>query len=192
MNKCIVLLIAVLFITAGLNAQELNNQETHQYKIVKITKDIVVDGVLDESVWDDIKSLGDLTYSFPVDDKMVEEAYQTEVKLCYDEKNIYISAVCKGSGPFVIPSLKRDNNQFWDGDVFSISFDPVNERNLGIGFGTNPSGVQFDVLFSANTGTRTGGGGGGAFNVAWNTKWESNSKYYDDYWVTEMAIHLKL
>ncbi len=186
----VLLLLGLQLISLGLIAQEVNNQETHQYKIIKVDQTINIDGKLDEPIWNELESMGDMTYSFPVDDEMVEEAYQTVVKLCYDDKNIYVSAICKGPGPYVIPSLKRDNNQFWDGDVFSISFDPVNERNLGIGFGTNPSGVQFDVLFSANTGTRTGGGGGG-FNVAWDTKWESNSTYYNDHWVAEMAIPFK-
>jgi len=177
----------LLLIVNVLLGQSVNNQETHQYDIKRTSADIKVDGVLDEEVWNETAAVGDFWYSFPVDDKAVEEEFQTEVKITYDDRFIYVSAKCKGHGPFLMPTLKRDSEMFWSGDVFSIVFDPINEKTNGANFGTNPAGVQFDVLIGANTGTRSGGGGGG-FNVAWDNKWTSNSKEYGDYWTTEMAI----
>ena len=182
----------MLISIAPVFSQATNNQNTHTYKIFKTTEEIKVDGELNEEVWQNTGKVGSFWYSFPVDDKEVEAEYQTEVMLTYDDKNIYIAAVCHGDGPFVIPSLKRDNNQFWRGDVFSVVFDPVNERTNAFGFGTNPSGVQHETLIGANTGTRGGGGGGrGGFNTAWDNKWVTNSKQHTDRWTTEMAIPFK-
>ena len=167
--------------------QGAENQQTHQFLINKTSEKIEIDGLLDENVWDQIQPVGKFWYSFPIDDRAVENDYQTEVKVTYDDKFLYISAVCYGPGPFIIPSLKRDNRQFWSGDVFSIAIDAVNERTNGYSFGTNPAGVQFDTQIGANTGTR-GNSSGSGFNVAWDNKWYTNSTSYEDKWVTEMAI----
>lgn len=190
MKKILPFLLCGMLGTFGLQAQKTNNQQTHIYQIFKTSETIKIDGVLDDPVWQSTAKVGKFWYSFPVDDREVEAEYQTEVMLTYDDKFIYVAAICHGPNPYIIPSLKRDNNDFWDGDVFSLVFDAVNERTNAASFATNPAGVQFDVLIGANTGTR-GGGGSGGFNRAWDNKWLVNSKAYTDHWTTEMAIPFK-
>lgn len=169
-----------------------SNQETHRYNITKIKGAIKVDGVLEEEEWGALPQAGKFTYSFPVENELVEDAHQTEVKIAYNDKFIYVSAKCYGSSDeIVIPTLKRDNGLIWTGDIFGVTFDAVNERTNGFGFITSPAGVQLDTQFDANTGTRGGGGGGNRFNTAWDAKWIVNSKKYDDYWTAEFAIPFK-
>lgn len=172
-------------------SQSVNNQETNQFVIKRTSEKIVIDGKLDEQVWADTESIGDFTYSFPVDDKLVEKEKQTEVRMTYNDKFIYISAVCYGDEAIIMPSLKRDAGEFWDGDMFGFVIDPVNEKTNGFGFYTNSAGVQFDVLIGANTGTRGGSGGGSGFNSAWDNKWVTNSSVQGTKWITEMAIPFK-
>ena len=90
-------------------AQRTNNQETHKYKIYKTTAVITVDGELSEYIWSTTDKFDDFWYGFPYDDHAVEAEYQTEVMMTYDDKYIYIAAICHGPGPYIIPSLKRDN-----------------------------------------------------------------------------------
>ncbi|HFA50290.1 MAG TPA: hypothetical protein ENJ95_14860 [Bacteroidetes bacterium] len=192
MKKVPPFILFLLLCSPLLIAQKTGNQDTHRYKIYKTKETVKVDGVLDETVWQSTPKVGKFWYSFPVDDREVEQEYQTEVMLTYDEKNIYIAAICHGEGPFVIPSLKRDNQRFWRGDVFSVVFDAVNERTNAAGFATNPAGVQHETLIGANTGTRGGRrGGSSGFNTAWDNKWRCNSKQFADRWTTEMAIPFK-
>ena len=190
MKKIWPFIVCLCWGSTSLLGQKTNNQDTHTYKIFRTSESIKVDGELNEVVWQNTAKVGPFWYSFPVDDKAVEDEHQTEVMLTYDDKNIYIAAICHGKGPLVIPSLKRENNEFWNGDVFSVVFDAVNERTNAAGFGTNPAGVQHETLIGANTGTR-GGGGSGGFNTAWDNKWLTNSKQYADRWTTEMAIPFK-
>ncbi len=190
MTKQLLPICALFLMYLCASSQTKNNQETHTYQINKTSETITVDGELGEEVWAGIEPFDQFWYSFPVDDRAVEPEYQTEVRMTYDDRFIYVAAICYGDGPFIIPSLKRDNNQFWSGDVFSIAIDAVNERTNGYGFATNPAGVQHDTQFGANTGTR-GGGGGSGFNTAWDNKWIANSKQYPDKWTTEMAIPFK-
>ncbi len=175
-----------------LQGQTYKNQESHQYTIKRSLSDIKVDGIIDEEAWENIEPMGDFWYSFPVDNKPSEKEFQTEVKITFDDAHIYIAAICYGKGPFVMQSLKRDNMQIWEGDVFGVTIDPVNEKTNAYSFATNTAGVQSDVLVGANTGTRTGGGSSGnGFNSAWDNKWVCNSTEYEDRWVTEIAIPFK-
>jgi len=172
-------------------AQRTVNQETHTYKIHKSSESITADGELNEDIWSTADKVGEFWHSFPSDDRAVETEYQTEVMMTYDDKNIYIAAICHGSGKLVIPSLKRDNDQFFSGDVFGVVFDAVNERTNGAVFSTNPAGVQHDMQVGANTGIRASLLRSSGFNRAWDSKWVVNSKRYPDKWVTEMAIPFK-
>ncbi len=185
------LLFFILILCQVVFCQSSDNQEKFQFDMVRTSEDIKVDGVLDEVVWSEVESIGDFWYSFPVDDEVVEKENQTEVRVVYDDKNIYISAICFSTSPLIMPSLKRDAFVFWDGDVFGVTFDPVNEKTNGFSFNTNSAGVQFDVLIGANTGTRGGGGGSGGFNSAWDNKWISNATVHSDRWIVEMSIPLK-
>lgn len=179
----IILLLSVAFSTYPQDS----NQDTHQYSITRTDKTINVDGVLADEEWSSFPVTDKFFYSFPVENEVVEDAYQTEVKMTYDDRYIYVAAKCYvRSEEIVIPTLKRDNGQFWSGDIFLVAFDPINERTNGYGFGTNAAGVQLDTQFDGNTGTR--GGGGGSFNIAWDAKWIVNSKRYAEYWTTEIAI----
>ena len=191
MGKVNICLFFTLIGGVELLAQSGLNQESSTYQIYKTLEKITIDGDLREGIWASTDKVGDFWYSFPVDGKLAEEEYQTEVMLTYDDEFIYVAAICHGSGPFVIPTLKRDSRQFWTGDVFAVSFDPVNERTNGVAFATNPAGVQNDMQFSANTGTRASIRISSGFNGAWDSKWVTNSTQYPDRWVTEMAIPFK-
>ncbi|MCB0686844.1 MAG: carbohydrate binding family 9 domain-containing protein [Saprospiraceae bacterium] len=166
-------------------------QDTYQLQIKRTSEAIEIDGVLDEEIWSVTAVASDFWLSFPVDDRRVEKELQTEVRMCYDETNIYLAAICHGGGPYVIQSLKRDNMQFWKGDAFAVVFDPVNEKTAGVYFGTNPSSVQTDALVSGQTGRRGNTRGSSGINNAWDNKWYCKSKTYTNYWTIEMAIPFK-
>ena len=110
--------------------------------------------------------------------------------MAYDDKNIYVFAICHGKEPYLIPSLKRDGDGFFSSETFMISFDPGNERTTGFAFATNSEGVQLDNQLSGNLGTRSGGSNGG-FNIAWNNIWKSETKKHGDYFTLEMSIPFK-
>ena len=175
-----------------LNAQEdgLRLRDEYQYNISRTQESINVDGQLNEAIWQQAQKATDFFYITPIDNKQVEQIDQTDVMMTYDDRNIYVAAICRGEPPFLVTSLKRDGNSFWDGDTFMVSFDPGNERTNGYGFATNSAGVQFDTELAGNLGTRNGGGSSG-FNRAWNNKWRCETKVYGDHYVIEIAIPFK-
>ncbi len=191
-NAWILGLAAVLFGMTALNAQDngLANRDEYQYNIKRTSESINVDGVLSEAVWQQAQTTTDFYYILPIDNKKVELADQTRVMMTYDDRNIYVAAICYGESPYLVTSLKRDGNTFWDGDTFMVSFDPGNERTNGYAFATNAAGVQFDTELAGNLGTRSGGNSGG-FRSAWNNKWRSETTVNGDHYIIEIAIPFK-
>lgn len=165
-------------------------QDRYRININRTAEPIIIDGELSEEVWQEAPMVTDFWMSFPVDNERADAAFQTEVRITYDDTNIYIGAVCKGPGPFIIPTLKRDSRTFWSGDAFAVVFDPVNKRTNGFSFGVNPGGVQNESLVTGQTGTR-GSNNTSGINTAWDNKWNTNVKIYDDKWTAEMAIPFK-
>lgn len=165
-------------------------RDQYQYHIKATSEPIQLDGVLNESVWQSAQKAENFFYITPIANKQVEERDQTEVMMTYDDRNIYVAAICHGEEPYNVNSLKRDGNGFWGSETFMISFDPGNERTTGLAFATNSEGVKFDNQLSGNLGTRSGGSSGG-FNVAWNNKWQVETKKYGDHFIIEISIPFK-
>lgn len=155
----------------------------------------MVDGKLDEPDWQLAEKAKNFWMCYPVDNKQVAPEIQTEVQLTYDENFIYVGAICFGPNDYIIPTLKRDSRDFWDGDAFAVLFDPVNEATNGFNFAVNPAGVQVEMLISGRTGTRSSrlssSGGSSGINTAWDNKWFVEVQTAMDHWTVEMAIPFK-
>ncbi len=178
------------FFTWAQTDRNSNLQKNYQLKISKSASPIIIDGKVNEEAWRNADVADNFWMSYPIDDRRAEKEIQTEVRLTYDDQNVYISAICYGPNDYIVKSLKRDNQEFWDGDSFSLVFDPVNERTNGFSFSVNPSNVQYDALISGQTGRR-GGGSNSGISSAWDNKWISEIRTYIDRWIVEIAIPFK-
>lgn len=143
-------------------------------------EEIELDGLLNESIWQEVTPATNFWQHFPTDS--LQSTYQTEIKMLYNEKYLYIGIVVSAPGKdYVIPSLRRDFLALGN-DNISLLFDTFNDGNNAFFFGTNPKGVQREALIS---------GGGADFNdfrSTWDVKWENASKIYDDHYTAEMKI----
>ncbi|MEZ4904802.1 MAG: DUF5916 domain-containing protein [Spirosomataceae bacterium] len=148
---------------------------------VKLTNEkIKIDGVLDETVWQNTPSVGEFWQYFPAD--TVKAQLQTEIRITYDNKNIYVSSKCYARDKkFVILSYRRDYRAGGNDNV-SFVFDTFNDRTNAFLFGMNPMGVMREALLF------NGAVDNGFFSEFWDNKWTGQAKIYDDYWTTEMAI----
>jgi hypothetical protein len=151
-------------------------------RIARATGEIRLDGVPDEEAWRNAEPATAFHQNFPADS--VVAASRTEVRLAYDERFLYLSAVCRDSlsGPYVMQSLKRDFS-FPVNDGFAVFLDAFNDRTTGLNFTLNPWGVQREGLLND----------GGQFGVttSWDGKWFGEAKRFGDRWTLEMAIPFK-
>ena len=147
---------------------------------VKISTPPIIDGILNDSVWNKAIPTSDFLQQEPVAGKPPTQ--KTVVKILYDDDNLYVSFMCYDTEPnkIVARALKLDGAWGAD-DNISILFDTFNDKRNGYWFGTNPLGMRDDALFSGGSGFR-------GFNEQWNGVWDVRSAIVDSGWSTEIII----
>ena len=155
------------------------HQQTYRLHINKITEPIKLDGELNEASWKTKEVATGFWQSRPIDTSYAHR--QTEVRMSYDDKNIYIGVIAYDTNYHVIQNLRRDT-RFFDNDAFTVIIDPVNQRTNGFMFQVSAYNVQSeDLIFS----------GSDNFNLSWDNKWFSKTKLYPSFWTVEIAIPFK-
>ncbi len=155
---------------------------TKSFTVQLISENIELDGALDEQFWENVDGPNEFQQYFPSDSILAEN--QTDIKMVYDNKTLYIGIKVKSVGDdWVIPSLRRDFRASGNDNV-NLVFDTFNDGTNAFMFGINPYGVQREVLISGG-GTDLRG-----FNSAWDVKWKGESKRYEGYYTAELAIPL--
>lgn len=176
-NQICLILFFIVLASSTINAQGL--------QIKRTTEPIVIDGEMSEEVWQSADVATDFRQYFPYDSSLAMA--QTEVRLLYDEKFLYIIAKMYNLGDereYVVPSLRRDfRGSAFDG--FTIVLDTYKDKTNAFLFGVNPEGVQREGLIS-NGGTSSRGNGG--LSLTWDNKWLAEAKIYDGFWIAEAAI----
>jgi uncharacterized protein DUF5916/cellulose/xylan binding protein with CBM9 domain len=171
------LLICALSIFAV--AQKKNSQ--FQFHIQKTTKPVAIDGSDEEPAWQEAETATNFFMVLPMDTSRA--LVRTDIKMTYDDRNIYIIAICwlpKKGQPYMVESLRRDFT-FGRNDNFIFFLDTYNDLTNGYTFGANAAGAQWDgTLYE-----------GGKADLNWDNKWISVVKNYDDKWIFEAAIPFK-
>ncbi len=147
--------------------------------IQKTVQNITIDGILNETVWQQTEKANDFYISTPIDTSYARS--KTEVMLTYDDKNLYVAAVCYDEipGEYIIQSLKRDFS-YPRTDAFSVIFNPSNDKTNGFSFAVSPKGIQREGSIE----------NGGDFGVttAWDNLWYSAVSQGDGKWFVEISI----
>ena len=120
-----------------------------QKKVMKaryIQSEISIDGNLEEADWSLAEPATDFIQNEPAMGELATE--HTEVRLLYDDENIYIGALLFDSaGPegIRITDLSRDFVPF-ETDLFLVTLDTFDNDRTGFVFATNPGGAKRDGL----------------------------------------------
>jgi len=126
----------------------LGFQETYKLHIAQAKEKIKIDGIASESTWQTNEMATDFWEKWPND--KVQAKRRTEIRMAYDQENLYIFVKAMDTNRYVIQTLKRDNG-LYDSDAISIALDPVNQRTNGFLFSVTPYNVQSEDLVSANS-----------------------------------------
>ena len=161
----------------------------------------VIDGRLDDAVWQDAALLTEFFQRRPLDGAPATE--DTEVYVAYDSANIYIGAHAHLTNPEMLRANRADRDRPIADDAFLVYFDPFLDQQRAYVFAVNPYGVQSDSILNAQgggggLGRRRGfgpgrGGPGGAprGDFSWDALFETAGQLVDDGYVVEMAIPFK-
>jgi hypothetical protein len=163
-------------------ATVLGFSQTKTVHVKYIDEPIKIDAVLDEPAWNQTDSATSFWQYFPTDS--VQAKQQTELKFLFDDTNLYVGIKVYASDKnYITPSLRRDFRASGN-DNITLLFDTFNDGSNAYIFGTNPYGVNRDMLLSG------GGTDVRLFDGAWDTKWIGQSKIHDNYYIAEWKIPL--
>ena len=142
---------------------------------------ITVDGRLDEADWDRAEIASDFFRQEPRQGGDIR--YETQVRILYDDKFLYVGAFCKDSVGLKgvrVQDLRRDFS-WGENDIFGVAFDPQNLKQYAQAFQTTPYGNQRDLQnFNGNS-----------FDNGWNTLWKVRTKRTEEGYYAEFAIPFK-
>jgi hypothetical protein len=176
-SKTIFIALSIFCFSSINNISAQKKNEAFQLHIHKTTTPVKIDGSIDDEAWRDAEKTAPFYMVLPMDTSFAN--VQTEIRMCYDDKNLYLIAVCFKAthGRYYVESLRRDFN-FTKNDNFIFFMDPFNDLTNGFSFGANAAGAQWDGTMYE----------GGKVDLNWDNKWISKVKNYDDRWVFEMAL----
>jgi hypothetical protein len=140
---------------------------------------LTIDGKLDEPDWRNAPVAGDFAQARP--DYVPTTRYPTEVRVLFDDENLYIGAFNRDSAGLKslrMPDLRRDFEPP-ENDVFGASIGPLGDRRTVLQFSTTPLGSQADVQAFD---------GGDAFNFNWDALWKVRTTRADSGWTAEFSI----
>ena len=170
----VMLTLIVFFSLASVFAQK-------PYLVKKIIqKKIVLDGKLDEDAWQQAEVLKGFHQYFPDDKK--DATYDTEIRMFYDDKNLYLSAKMISKGKNYIVSSYRRDFRAGGSDNITFNFDTFADHTNGFMFGANPYGVMREGLLY------NGATDNSFLNVFWDNKWKVECYIGEDAWYSEAII----
>lgn len=170
------LLTAALFLFSPYAFGQKINKE-FRIHIRRTEQPIIIDGLANDIAWQNAEMADSFFMVLPMDTSRSKA--RTTVRFCYDEKNLYLIAVCYKPvpGENMVESLRRDFN-FGKNDNFLIFLDTFDDLTSGISFGANAEGAQWDGLMYE----------GGKVDLNWDNKWSSAVKNQEDSWIFEAAF----
>lgn len=144
------------------------------------TKDeMKIDGIANETAWNKCSVATHFVVAYPKQGS--KASYDTEVRILYDQNNIYIFARCDfppGKKDIQVQDMRRDFS-FSDNELFEVLIEPFKDPRLPVmTFCATPYGTQMDIMHYAD----------GSYDYKWDAVWQAASQIQEHSWTTEIAI----
>lgn len=170
-RRSIQLLLAALLIPFLLRAEP----ELRAYTTQRLTTPApAIDGKLEEACW----TQGEWSDAFVQREphEGAPAAYRTELKILYDDHNLYVAIRAHDPEITTIPHLRARRDEL-AGDVVGIAFDSYADRRSAFEFALTLGGNQYDAQL------RNWGG-----DSSWNAVWKSGVDTGNGCWTAEFRI----
>jgi len=169
-------LLGLLIFFPLLTFGQFDNKKTYTISQCKIAPKI--DGVLNDNTWQDLDIANNFTQISPNNGIPERNQQRTEVKICYDSKNIYFGVMMYDNAPdSILKELaKRDNNNA-NSDHFGIFIDPFNDGQMEYELMVSAAGIQTDAKITTSS-----------YDNSWDAVWKSSVKINKKGWAIEFAI----
>ncbi|MFA6717240.1 MAG: glycoside hydrolase domain-containing protein, partial [Victivallaceae bacterium] len=162
--------ITTVYQSKGMKPENIK-AEMKKLKAVKTGSPPVIDGKLGDACWQ--KAAG--TNKFYLNMNGCTPAKEkTEVRLCYDDKALYVAFKCYDSRMDEISAQEtRHDGKIYHDDCVELFLKPEAEGDSYYHFMVNPIGTYGEEEIK---------------NLAWNGKWSVKTAKQKDCWTAEMAV----
>ncbi|WP_350293545.1 DUF5916 domain-containing protein [uncultured Croceitalea sp.] len=137
-----------------------------------------IDGIIDDSAWDLVKWSGNYIEYSP--DENTSPSYPSNLKILYDDKNLYVAFKCYDDEPSKIVSRLSRRDGF-DGDWVEINIGSLGDLRTAYSFTISVSGVQGEEYITND---------GQNWDNTWNPIWYAKTNIDDEGWTAEIRIPL--
>jgi hypothetical protein len=134
-----------------------------------------IDGRLDDEAWQEGEWSGDYTQQIPTEG--AEPSQPTELKILYDDKNVYV-AIRAYDDPDKIHRYPTRRDAF-AGDIVGICFDSYFDKRTGFEFNLTAGGSKIDLVL-----------GNDGWDTTWDAVWYGKVGMEEDAWTAEYRIPL--
>ena len=176
-----ILAIAVLALSIAAAAAA---QTAADIPVSRVTAAPKIDGILDDEAWKiaPLTMTADQWVSYqPVRGDKMPEDYRTEVRIGYDDRNVYFAFHCFDNEPAKIrTNVSRRDSAFSD-DWIAMSLDSAGTGQSAYHLFSNPSGSQMDAINTSASGEQ--------FDA--DVVWYSVAKTTSDGYVVEIQVPLQ-
>ena len=153
------LIFSLLLAATDTTGQEYRGDAGHlKLAPPRVEATVVMDGVLEESVWSHAARLTGFSQYAPSDGRPA--LHETEILVWYSSSAIYFG-IRAYAPPGTIRATLADRDKLTDEDQVEIFLGTFNDGRQAMVFGVNPLGVQSDGVLTEGGG-RGGPGGGGS------------------------------
>jgi hypothetical protein len=139
-----------------------------------------LDGRVDDPVWVMAPVYRDFVALYPEEGVVPSEP--TELRVLYDDENLYVGFVCHDSRPDAIVRALGDRDAPPISDTVEVAIDFAHDRRTAQLFGVNAGGVQYDRLLFADNREAP----------EWDGVWDAKVAARPDGWSAELVIPFRL
>ena len=176
-TNLLLILSAFLFITGKSNAQDTIIPKK-KYFTQRLSGTITLDGIPKEEAWNIVEWGGDFIQWMP--DQGKSPSQQTNFKILYDDKFLYIGYQCHDLAPDSIVR-RMGRRDVFPGDWIEINIDSYHDQRTAFSFTLSVSGVRSDEFVSEN---------GNNWDASWNPIWFAKTHQDEKGWSGEVKIPL--
>jgi hypothetical protein len=184
-TRIIVLLIGLAAVPASAQTTSAVDYETareqRRLKAAQAQGPITLDGRLDEASWGGAPLATNFIQNDPREGEPA--THDTEVRLLYDDRAIYIGVFARDPEPhkIIVNELRKDFNT-GSADGFQVVIDTFRDERNGYQFAINPAGAKWDSQMSNE---------GRDQNANWDGIWDVGTRIGEDGWYAEIEIPFK-
>jgi hypothetical protein len=150
------------------------------FQMVRAESPPVIDGLLDEAVWQQAAKVDDLHQLDPIE--YSEASQQTEIYVLYDQDALYVAARLLDTEPDrIAANVLRQGGSIGNDDQLIIIIDPYNTQRDGYQFIVTPNGVRSEGLYVGSTQLQSN----------WQGIWNGAATRDENGWIAEVEIPFK-